>query len=313
MTKQGEMAKQADQSYGDESSAIRLAAIPLSGALPGLPRMLLPAIATMLRGRRRAWPADSMAARYRLEPPGAGHISAYNRIIEGPGTATPLTYFYLMAQRAQVALMLDSRYPYAVPGMIHISNDMALKGAFSRSQPLELTVRAQELRDEVGPGRSVLFQVDIVQTKRVIATCSSTYRVRQAGGKLPRPPAADTAAIPDEAPMERWYFDATIGRRYARVSGDYNPIHLSPMLARLFGFDRAIAHGMYSVGRAMAAIEVRTGRRVETVTARFERAIKLPSAVNLWWHPSQAGVSEGRYALESVDYRVFVSGSYELI
>ena len=45
-----------------------------------------------------------------------------------------------------------------------------------------------------------------------------------------------------------------IGRRYAGVSGDPNPIHMYAVTARLFGFKSAIAHGMWSYARVLAAL-----------------------------------------------------------
>lgn len=44
-------------------------------------------------------------------------------------------------------------------------------------------------------------------------------------------------------------FDLGTVQAYADVSGDHNPIHTSPMLARMFGFRGAIAHGMFTLAR----------------------------------------------------------------
>jgi hypothetical protein len=54
--------------------------------------------------------------------------------------------------------------------------------------------------------------------------------------------ASEPADIePDSLPeATRWYADSDIGRRYAKVCGDYNPIHLSAVSARLFGFPRPL-------------------------------------------------------------------------
>jgi acyl dehydratase len=35
---------------------------------------------------------------------------------------------------------------------------------------------------------------------------------------------------------------------YAKASGDHNPLHLDDEVARAAGFDRVIAHGMYTMG-----------------------------------------------------------------
>ena len=68
--------------------------------------------------------------------------------------------------------------------------------------------------------------------------------------------------------------------RYAAVSGDVNPIHLHPLTARVFGFPRAIAHGMWTAARALAALQ---GRLPDALTydVGFGRPLLLPSTVEL--------------------------------
>ena len=75
-----------------------------------------------------------------------------------------------------------------------------------------------------------------------------------------------------------------MGRRYAAVSGDVNPIHLNPLAARLFGFRRAIAHGMWLKARCLAAFE---GRLPDALTAEveFKSPLLLPSTVDFTSHP----------------------------
>jgi acyl dehydratase len=77
-----------------------------------------------------------------------------------------------------------------------------------------------------------------------------------------------------------------IGRRYAEVSGDRNPIHLHPLTARLFGFPRAIAHGMWTKAHALAAFEGRLPSAF-TVDVRFKQPVLLPAkaAFTSWATP----------------------------
>jgi acyl dehydratase len=79
-----------------------------------------------------------------------------------------------------------------------------------------------------------------------------------------------------------------VGRRYAAVSGDVNPIHLNPVAARLFGFRRSIAHGMWLKARCLAAFE---GRLPDALTAsvQFKSPLLLPSTVGFASHPQAAG------------------------
>ncbi|MFB9070467.1 MaoC/PaaZ C-terminal domain-containing protein [Citricoccus parietis] len=53
----------------------------------------------------------------------------------------------------------------------------------------------------------------------------------------------------------QWRLPASTGREYAAVSGDFNPIHLNPVTAKLLGQKGMIAHGMYLAGRMLAGRE----------------------------------------------------------
>ena len=75
-----------------------------------------------------------------------------------------------------------------------------------------------------------------------------------------------------------WRLPADLGRRYAAVSGDHNPIHLYPLTAKALGFPRQIAHGMWSLARCVAAVENRLPDAV-TVDAAFKKPILLPGSV----------------------------------
>jgi acyl dehydratase len=72
------------------------------------------------------------------------------------------------------------------------------------------------------------------------------------------------------------------------VSGDYNPIHLHPLTARLFGFPSAIAHGMWTKARCLAALEP-TLPDAYTVEVAFKRPIILPAKVVFAEAPAAGG------------------------
>ena len=75
-----------------------------------------------------------------------------------------------------------------------------------------------------------------------------------------------------------WKLPEDLGRRYGSVSGDRNPIHLHQYTAKLFGFPRAIAHGMWTKARALAALES-TLPDAYTVDVSFRKPILLPGRV----------------------------------
>lgn len=69
------------------------------------------------------------------------------------------------------------------------------------------------------------------------------------------------------------------GWRYAAVSGDFNPIHLTATTAKWFGFKQAVAHGMWSLGRCLGA----AARELPAAGIRIDTQFKLPVYL-----PSQA-------------------------
>jgi acyl dehydratase len=52
---------------------------------------------------------------------------------------------------------------------------------------------------------------------------------------------------------------ANAGKQYGSLNGDFNPIHLSPLTSRLFGFKRPIAHALYQVALMEAQLDASGG------------------------------------------------------
>jgi acyl dehydratase len=88
----------------------------------------------------------------------------------------------------------------------------------------------------------------------------------------PRTPEVDVPAT------ATWKVPGDTGRRYATVSGDRNPIHLYGWTAKPFGFPRAIAHGLWTKARAVAALDGRLPDAF-TVAVQFRKPVLLPTTV----------------------------------
>lgn len=114
-------------------------------------------------------------------------------------------------------------------------------------------------------------------------------------GRAPALPAVELPAVAE------WRLPGDLGRRYGAASGDRNPIHLYPLTARLFGFPRAIAHGMWTVARCLA--ESAEPGRISYVRADFRAPVLLPATVT--YAVDGAGTA---FQLRSGD-RVHLTGS----
>ncbi len=90
-------------------------------------------------------------------------------------------------------------------------------------------------------------------------------------------PAAPGRSSPAELSV-MWTIGPDAGRRYGRVSGDRNPIHVSRLAARAFGFPGPIAHGMFTAARCLAALGDRLPERYVAEMA-FRAPVPLAAKV----------------------------------
>ncbi|WNV91935.1 MaoC/PaaZ C-terminal domain-containing protein [Umezawaea sp. Da 62-37] len=202
------------------------------------------------------------------------HLAAYNEVCGFRiGENLPVTYPHVLGFPLQLRLMTDRAFPFALAGLVHVANRVTQSRALTATDPLALTVHAENLRPH---DRGTQF--DVVTTAavadEVVWTGTSTY-LKRGGG--PGPGTGDRTAAPP--PTGVWRVPADIGRRYAAVSGDRNPIHLHPLAAKAFGFPRAIAHGMWTKARCLAAFEGRLPDAC-TVEIRFKAPVLLPATVD---------------------------------
>jgi acyl dehydratase len=168
--------------------------------------------------------------------------------------------------------MTDGAFPFAPMGLVHVANRITQHRRIRTGDTLDLRVRAADLRPHP-KGR----QFDIVSETRVdgelVWSDVSTYLRR--GGQGERA-AREDRTVPTG--ITRWRLPGDLGRRYAGVSGDRNPIHLYGVTAKAFGFPRQIAHGMWSKARCVAALEPRLPAAYE-VEVEFKKPILLPATV----------------------------------
>lgn len=193
----------------------------------------------------------------------------------------PPTYPHILAFPLQLSLMTDPSFPFPAIGLVHIANEITQHRLLSAAEklsvrvwatPLEPHPRGQQfsLRTEVSAGTEVVWEETSTNLRRGHEGEGS--RLQAAG---PERRAPDAAELPATA---TWRLNGDLGRRYAAVSGDINPIHMHPLSARLFGFPSAIAHGMWTKARCLAAQENRLPQSF-TVEVAFRRPILLPATV----------------------------------
>jgi acyl dehydratase len=203
------------------------------------------------------------------------NLAAYNQVCGFRlGDALPATYPHILAFPLQMALMTRNDFPFPLLGMVHVANRITQRRPVTLGETFSLRVHVENLRPhEKGTQFDVLSELVPDGEDRPVWTDVSTY-LRRGGGSGANGTRREQLAAP--SPSAIWHVPGDIGRRYAEVSGDRNPIHLHPLSARAFGFPSAIAHGMWTKAHSLAAFEGRLPDAC-TVDVRFKQPVLLPA------------------------------------
>jgi acyl dehydratase len=205
----------------------------------------------------------------------AGHVAAYADVCGFPLKDTvPLTYPHLLAFGLHMAIMTDTSFPFPTIGTVHVENSITQHRPLALGESVQVTARATDLRPHPkGQAFDMLTTVHVAG--ELVWEEASTFLRRGRGDDG----APAGTAFPDAPPTGAvWLLPGDLGRQYAAVSGDRNPIHLYPLTAKALGFPRQIAHGMWSKARCVATLENRLPDAVR-VDVAFKKPVLLPGSV----------------------------------
>lgn len=217
--------------------------------------------------------------------PDPDRLTAYQHLVGEPaGDTLPAGYVHVLAFPVGIALLTRPGFPLPALGVVHLANRVEQRRPLGLGDTLDVRAWTRDLR----PHRRGA-QLELVTEVWRAGTAEhegpawrgvSSYLAP--GVRLPGADADPAAQDPRRefvppVPTGRWSLGADEGRRYAAVSGDANPIHLTPLTARALGFPRTIAHGMDTAARALADVGARRGDRFAW-DVEFASPVLLPSA-----------------------------------
>ncbi|NEA66438.1 MaoC/PaaZ C-terminal domain-containing protein [Streptomyces sp. SID12488] len=210
-------------------------------------------------------------------------LAAYERVCGFPvgDDGLPITYPHVLGFPLAMALMTDRHFPLPLLGLVHTSVEIVRWRPLAATGRYELSVYVEELTPH-RRGTEATVQTEVREGEELVWESRSTYLARHRNGEQPATgaPATDAPPAGDEREalplIAEWRLGEDVGRRYAAASGDRNPIHLHALTARLFGFRRAIAHGMWTAARCLAAHGTPQSALVRT---DFRAPVLLPGAV----------------------------------
>jgi acyl dehydratase len=196
--------------------------------------------------------------------------------------ALPLLYVHAMAMPLHMAIMAHESFPIRLLGLVHWANQTESLHHIAPGEALDFEC----LLDGITANeRGQMFEIHtIVRVQGEIAWREiSTFL---APAKQKKATKGAQAANADEpawgAPIAEWSVAANAGRKFAGPSGDWNPIHISAFTARLFGYPRAIAHGLFSAARCLSLLQASKPQTLPVrLDLRFKRPLLIPGSVAL--------------------------------
>jgi acyl dehydratase len=251
----------------------------------------------------RYFPRAVFGRRYALVPEGGGvprlegnveqvrarrrHLARYRAVCGfGDDGCLPVTYPHVLAMPLQFAILTHPQFVVRLMGLIHVANEIRQSRLLQADRDYSLhswieghreSDRGHEfdlftsLGDEAGTAwleKSTLLARRTSGARQAARGARQALRYEKPGPGV----AADVADI--DVPR-------AVGRRYGWMSGDLNPIHLADRGAKLFGFDRAVAHGMWSMARALAALGGAALAPPVDVQVEFKFPLFMPAVAKL--------------------------------
>jgi len=180
------------------------------------------------------------------------HLQQFNELCS-VDNGVFITYPYTIAGPLMLALFAHRDFPVKAAGLLHLRNRITQVKEIDPNQNFHLKVYCGSGRFRP-QGFEFDIQTELSVDSEVTWTCKSTFLKK---GNFEKEDVVD----PDEElftkldsiaePSSSFFVPANIGKRYAKVCRDYNPIHISNIAAMLFGYKRSIAHGMWAIAKAV--------------------------------------------------------------
>jgi acyl dehydratase len=212
----------------------------------------------------------------------AAHVASYADVCGfGEAHGVPVTYPQVLTFAPVMAFFSSAECPWPAMGTVHLANWITQRERLSPGDALRVEVSTGRL---MAHEKGQVFTLEMKILREGSVVWEATQTLLRTGVKNPTGPAY-ASELNTERPLSHqadFTVPGNIGRRYGRVSGDRNPIHLFALSARLFGFRRAIAHGLWTQAQALSALLPREAVAQAQVAVEFKTPLFLPSRASLW-------------------------------
>ena len=192
--------------------------------------------------------------------------------------AVPMVYLQSLFIGLLGKYIVSPLFPLIPMGLIHTKQKIVQKRKISKNEILNTKLTLSEVNFD-SKGFETIFSLEITSKGEVVWEGVSTFLTKNKNYRKKTKPAQSFDML---TPFTSIDIPGNIGREYAKASGDCNPHHLSKIFAKLFGFKRAIAHGMWTLAKSVAEIENQfIENEIFSVDVSFKKPLFLPGKASL--------------------------------
>jgi hypothetical protein len=181
---------------------------------------------------------------------------------------------------------------------------LTINGRLPANEPLEVSGRLDAVDDN--GQRAILDQKIVTGTRAQPEAVAAHLYVfvplkpkERSGDKDKKANGAskDKARVPVDAREIAFFkLKADAGLDFAKLTGDFNPVHWVPRWARAFGFPNVILHGFGTMARAIEALNrglfAGDVDALSEIDVRFTRPLVLPARVGVYVRGNQIWVGD---------------------
>ncbi|MFT7403254.1 MaoC family dehydratase [Zhongshania sp.] len=199
-----------------------------------------------------------------------------------------VSFLHVQVFRLQMKMMLGKEFPLSPMGCVHLSNTIIQHRLISSNEVLRLRCKIADNK-VTDKGYEFTFHCEAFSGEELVWEDTSRYLSRAktnvTGG--PKAVRAEPRTYAQSLPIDISRRDA---RKYSRASGDFNPIHLHDLSAKLLGFKRMVIHGMWSKAACLAALSGVIKETAYRCHVDFKTPIFLPVSVRLDYEANGANL-----------------------
>lgn len=201
----------------------------------------------------------------------------------------PLLYPHIIAAPLHLSMVSHPAFPLKMMGSIHLSNHILQHRRLRVSEKIDIDCFLGGKRNvEKGLEFDIETKVS-VKNERVWESITTALIRGRFGEEEKGSDRAKLSMTEDAVFLAEWAVPAGTGRRYAGITGDFNPIHLFPLTAKLFGFKRDIAHGMWSLANAVGRLDMSIDDRPVRIDAAFKGPMFMANTARLHSRSDESG------------------------